>query len=339
MTQANKYLSYGRTMLDHQMELWCQKRIEAVLAGKVDMVAAIEVQIELISEALAKLPKAEPSVAEALKNMETVATVLTVNSVDSLAARENWDSRRQWLLENKKLKIECPDPGVVAICTELLWAKFGGGAENEKPKKVECRENGGGARSWGGRRDSHSAGGASVESFTSKSSDVVTAKVAKDAEFLGKARSGRRNRKKLKYVKAGARVVVRRWSDKKEFGPFDVVTAGRHFVRVRNPVSGDSGRICRRKFGTFFWEPPRASRSVDPESGEEGRSLWSSWSPRSGAWSCPGFGWRSGKSVPIGPYCCRSVCRDRVDPGPWFGPIIGRYGVASYHTCQVCRSS
>ena len=178
-----------------------------------------------------------------------------------------------------------------------------------------------------------------VESFTPESSGTVAAKVAKNAEFLGKARKGRRNRRKMKYVKPGARIVVRRRSDKVEFGPFDVITAGRHYIRVRNPVSGDGGRICRKKFGTFVWEPPRASRSVDPESGEEGRSQWSTGSPRSGAWSCPSFGWDSAKCAPVRRYGCRSVCDMRFDPGPWFGPVIGRCCSPNRHAFCSSRSS
>ena len=206
-------------------------------------------------------------------------------------------------------------------------------AENEKP--VESRDSRDGVSSRGGRRDS-SGGGAPVASSTSESSGCSAARFAKYDEFLGKQRKRRSNRKKLKFVKPGTKVVVRRWADGAEFGPFDVETAGQHFIRARNPVSGKSGRLCRQRFGTFDWRPPRASRSVDLESGEGCRSVCTS---RSGAWSCPSLRWNSAKNVPIGPLCCRSVCDARFDPGPCFGPIIGRCGTPNRHTSRFCRSS
>ena len=191
-------------------------------------------------------------------------------------------------------------------------------------RKVESRDNVDGESSRGGRRDS--GGGAPVASSTSVSSGFSTASFAKNAEFLGKPRKRRSNRRKIKFVKTGTKVVVRRWADGAEFGPFDVETAGQYYLRVRNPVSGKSGRLCRKRFGTFDWRPPRASRSVDLESGEGCRS---GCTPRGGAWSCPG--WR--------PFCCGSVCGARIDPGPWFGPVIGRSGAPYRHTLCSRRSS
>ena len=192
-----------------------------------------------------------------------------------------------------------------------------------------------GESSRGGRRDSN-GGGAPVASSTFESSELKAASSVKNAEFLGRPRKKRSNRKKVKFVKSGTKVVVRRWSDGEEFGPFDVETAGQYFLRVRNPVSGKSGRVCRKRFGTFDWRPPRDSQSVDLESGEGSRSLCT---PRYGAWSCPSWRCGSAISAPIGPYSCRSVCDARFDPGPWFGPIIGRCGAPIRHTACFRRSN
>ena len=204
--------------------------------------------------------------------------------------------------------------------------------------KAESRDSMDGESSRGGRRDS-SGGGAPVASSTFESSELKAASSVKNAEFLGRPRKKRLNRKKVKFVKSGTKVVVRRWSDGEEFGPFDVETAGQYFLRVRNPVTGQRGRVCRKRYGTFDWRPSRASRSVDLESGEGCRSQWSSSSPRSGAWSCPSWWCGSVRNAPIGPYSCRSVCDARVDPGPWFGPIIGRCCTPNRHTPRFCRSS
>ena len=119
----------------------------------------------------------------------------------------------------------------------------------ERARKVESRDSGDGASSRGGQRDS--GGGAPVASSASESSGFSAASFAKNAEFLGKPRKRRLNRKKLKFVKAGTKVVVRRWADGAEFGPFDVETAGQHYLRVRNPVSEKVGRVCRKRYGTF----------------------------------------------------------------------------------------
>ena len=204
--------------------------------------------------------------------------------------------------------------------------------------KAESRDSMDGESSRGGRRDS-SGGGAPVASSTFESSELKAASSVKNAEFLGRPRKKRLNRKKVKFVKSGTKVVVRRWSDGEEFGPFDVETAGQYFLRVRNPVTGQRGRVCRKRYGTFDWRPSRASRSVDLESGEGCRSQWSSSSPRSGAWSCPSRWCGSGRNAPIRPYSCRSVCDARFDPGPWFGPIIGRCCTPNRHTPRFCRSS
>ena len=200
---------------------------------------------------------------------------------------------------------------------------------------VEKRVSSGGVSGRGGRRNSR-VGGAPVSS-SSSCSELQAAINAKTADFLGKPRKRRRNRKKLKYVKSGTKVVVRRWSDDEEYGPFDVITAGQHFIRVRNPVSGESGRVCRKRYGIFDWRPPRDSRSVsDLESGEGYRCQSTT---RDGAWSCPSLVCGSARGVPIRPWCCRSVCDARFDPGPWFGPTIGRHDVASRHLCDFRRSS
>ena len=203
-------------------------------------------------------------------------------------------------------------------------------------REVDTSDSVDGVSSRGGFQDS-SGGGAAVPSSTS--SELQAAEIADTAEFLGRPRRKRLNRKKLKFVKAGAKVVVRRWADGAEFGPFHVETAGHYFLRVRNPVSGQKGRVCRKKFGTFDWRPPRVSRSFYLESGEGSRSQWSSSSLRKGAWSCPSPRWSSEESVPFRPYCCRSVCDARFDPGPWFGPMNGRCGAPNRHTSRFCRSS
>ena len=252
--------------------------------------------------------------------------------LDNYAVRleEKTVSRRKWLSEVKNLKIECPDPAVVKMCVDTLWAKFGAGAKEKKPKT-------GAAKSRGGRRNSQVGGAALSETITSKGGPAETAHFSKSADFLGKARQKRRNRKKLNFVKIGANVVVRRRTGSLEYGPLEVITAGQHYLRVRNPISGIYGRVCRKKFQTFNWGPQRASRSVILESGEAARSQSSSLSSRSGAWSCPSLKWASPRNAPPGPYCCSSVLDPRFYPGHWFGPS-GRFNPCQ-HAAKFRRSS
>ena len=61
----NKYLSYGRDLLEKQADIWTQKNLEAVIAGNSEVVDVTEAQLALINEALAKVPKAEYGVAVA----------------------------------------------------------------------------------------------------------------------------------------------------------------------------------------------------------------------------------------------------------------------------------
>ena len=160
------------------------------------------------------------------------------------------------------------------------------------------------ASSPGGRRDSNVGGGAPVSVSTPKTATKP-------------------------FVKPGASVLVRRRAGNLEYGPLQVITAGQYFLRVRNPVSGVYGRVCRKKYDVFDWRPPLASRSLNLESGVGSRSRWSSWSPRSGTWSCPIL---ERGPVPVRPCCCSQVWNARVDPAPCFGPKVGRYRAASHHT-------
>ena len=195
----------------------------------------------------------------------------------------------------------------------------------------------------GGRRDSNVGGGAPVSVSTPKSatkptsscSELQTAETASTVNVLGKKRRRLSSRKKLKFVKPGASVVVRRRAGNLEYGPLQVLTAGQYFLRVRNPVSGVYGRVCRKKYDVFDWRPPLASRSLDLESGVGSRSRWSSWSPRSGTWSCPIL---ERGPVPVRPCCCSQVWNARIDPTLCCGQKVGRYRAASHHT-SVRRSS
>ena len=87
MPKDNKYLKYPRSMLENQMELWNQKSVEAELAGQQEAVTLVEAQLELIAEALAKVPKAEPGVAMAVASNSASLSVqkfveAQINAID-----------------------------------------------------------------------------------------------------------------------------------------------------------------------------------------------------------------------------------------------------------------